>query len=202
MDKNNILDQLAAIIQKINAKNPYYTIIAGIVVVLVVDFFVLMQFQLSNLRSLNPKLTTLSQDLKLAKTNIKQMANFQSEIKQLTIKNQEMNSKIKSKEEIPLVLESISRLASKYGVVIDQIVPNTNSEEVVMKNNDGQYLAVPVKVEAYSAYHNFGRFLNQLENEEKFFTISDFSIIGNTQDAVHHSISLTLRILIFEEGKT
>lgn len=202
MDKINISDQLTGIIQKINAKNPYYTIIAGIVVVLVIDFFLLMQFQLSNLRSLNPKLATLSQDLKLARTNIKQMASFQNEIRQLTVKNQEMNSKIKSKEEIPLVLESISRLASKYGVVIDQIIPNTNSEEVVMKNNDGQYLAIPVKVEAYSGYHNFGRFLNQLENEEKFFTISDFSIIGNTQDAVHHSISLTLRILIFEEDQS
>ena len=71
-----------------------------------------------------------------------------------------------------------------------------------MKNNDGQYLAVPVKVEASGGYHNFGRFLNQLENEEQFFTIFDFSIIGNNQDTVHHSISLTIKALIFEANRS
>ena len=198
MDKINISDQVVKVIQKINEKNPYYTAMAGLIIVLLLDYFLLFQFQLSNLRSLNPKLSSLSQDLKLARINIKQMSNFQNEIKQLAVKSQEINSKIKSKEEIPLILESINRLASKNGVVIDQIVPNTASEEMVLKNNDGQYLAIPVKVEAYSGYHNFGRFLNQLENEEKFVVISDFGINGNAQDAVHHSISLTFRVLIFE----
>ena len=197
---NKIVDQLMKVIQKINEKNPYYTIIAGIVILLVADYFVLLQFQLSSFRALNPQLTSLSQDLKTTRVNIKQMDKFQNEIKQLTVQSQDLNSKIKSKEEIPLILESINRLASKNGVVIEQITPNTMTQEVIMKNNDGQYLAVPVKVEAYSAYHNFGRFLNQLENEEKFFTISDFSIVENPQDPVHHSVNLTLRVLIFEQG--
>ena len=201
MDKINITDQLTKLIQKINEKNPYYTVIAGLVIVLVIDYFLLMQFQFSNLRSLNPKLATLSQDLKTARNNIKEIGNFQTQIKQLTVKSQDINGQIKSKEEIPLILENISRLASKYGVVIDEIIPNTSNEEVIMKNNDGQYLSVPVKVAAYSSYHNFGRFLNQLENEEKFFTISDFSIVENTQDTLHHVISLTLRALVFDENR-
>jgi Tfp pilus assembly protein PilO len=196
------MDQLVKLIQKINEKNPYYTIIAGIIVLLVIDYFVLLQFQFSSLRALNPRLTTLSQDLRNTRNNLKQMDKFQNEIKQLTVQSQDLNSKIKSKEEIPLILDSINRLANKNGVVIEQIVPNTMTEDVIMKNNDGQYLAVPVKVEAYGAYHNFGRFLNQLENEEKFFTISDFNIIENAQDPVHHSINLTLRVLIFEQERS
>ena len=201
MDKTQISNQLFAVIQKINAKNPYYTIIARLLMVLVIDYFLLMQFQLSTLRSLSPKVNSLTQDLKTTRSNITQIGNFQNEIKQLTVKSQDINSKIRSKEELSLILDSINRLASKYGVVIDQIVPNMTSEEVILKNNDGQYLAIPVKVDAYSAYHSFGRFLNQLENEERFFTISDFSIAGNSQDTIHHSISLTLKVLIFEENR-
>ena len=201
MDKINVTDQLTKLIQKINEKNPYYVIIAALVVVLVVDYFLLMQFQFSNLRSLNPKLHTLEQELKTTRNNIKEMNAFQNQIKLLNVKGQDINSQIKSKEEIPLILENISRLASKYGVVIDEIVPNTTNEEIIMKNNDGQYLSIPVKVLAYSGYHNLGRFLNQLENEEKFFTISDFSITGNSQDTVHHVISLTLRALVFEGNR-
>ena len=205
MDKTqaaNVSDQIFKVIQKINEKNPYYTLIAGLVIFLVLDYFLLMQFQLSNLRSLNPKLVSLSQELKLAQTNIRDMGKFRDEIKELMVKSQDINSEIKSKEEIPLILENISRLASKYGVAIDQIVPNPTNEEVIMKNNDGQYLTVPVKVEASGGYHNFGRFLNQLENEEQFFTISDFSIVGNSQDPVHHSISLTIKALIFEANRS
>src|SRR3989338_6858634 len=111
MDKMNAYkDQLMKVIQKINDKNPYYTLIAGFVIVLVIDFFLLFQFQLSNLRSLNPKLTSLSQDLKSARGNIKNMEKYRSEIKGLMVRREDINSRIKSKEEIPLILENISRL--------------------------------------------------------------------------------------------
>ena len=46
MDKISVVDQLTKLIQKINEKNPYYTVIAGLIIVLVIDYFLLLQFQL------------------------------------------------------------------------------------------------------------------------------------------------------------
>ncbi|MDZ4242529.1 MAG: hypothetical protein U1D99_06870, partial [Candidatus Omnitrophota bacterium] len=59
----NYPEEITKIIAKLNEKNPYYVPIGGLLLILVLDYFLIMQFQLANIRTLNPKVATLSQDL-------------------------------------------------------------------------------------------------------------------------------------------
>jgi len=67
-----------------------------------------------------------------------------------------------------------------------------------LKNNDGKYFALPILIECRSGYHDFGRFLTEIEKNDVFLMIEKFTITANTQDMLKHSIKLTVNAIILE----
>ncbi len=185
-------------ISEMAGKYPAYTVIGLLVGVLLIDYFGVMQFQLSTLMSLNPQISKLSREVEVAKNNIQRMPQYRNELRALEEKIVHLNLKIKLREEIPLVLENISRMSNPNNVNIDRVMPDTSLEDPVLKNKEGQYFSVPVSVEASSGYHDFGRFLYQLEMEGVFWDILDFTIAANSSDSMKHIIKLNLNTIIFD----
>ncbi len=185
-------------ITKINEKNPYLTIIGFLVLVFVVDYLLIMQFQMKTLRALASKMTTTRTNLEKSRQDIQRFSAYQNQLKRSRDTFEQVNSKVRAKEDLPLILESISRIANKNGVRLEQVMPNTSLMEPVLKDNDGQYFSVPIQVKARSEYHDFGRFLNQLESEEIFLKISEFVIRSNSNDHTRHDIELTVQAIVFE----
>ena len=199
MQKIDIKEQIVKVIAKINEKNPYYTVGLFLLVLFLADYFLVMQFQLRTLQSLSPKIMTTAKDLETAKSDITKIAQYQNQAKQLKEKLKKISNKIKSREEVPLILGNISKVAESNGVRIEQIMPNTARTEPILKNSDGQYFSVPISIEAKAAYHNLGRFINQLEIEEGFLSVPDFVISASTDDPTREDIKLTINAIIFEK---
>lgn len=198
MDKKN-MGQLSQVIAKINEKNPYYLIIGLLFVILILDYMLVMQFQLRTLSSLNPKIKTLAEEVTTTRNNIRRLSQYKEEIARLGGELERINQRIRRREEIPHILENISVLANKNGVKIEQIMPDTQLDEPILKNNEGQYFPVPIIIEAKSGYHNFGRFLNQMEEEGVLMNVSEFTIAANAQDMRWHSIKLTINTIVFDK---
>ena len=194
----DFIQKISNIVAKINEKNPYYLIIGVMVLLLVVDFFLFMHPQMKILMSLNPEITEMSRDIKTTENNIKRLPQYRTELTSLGAQIDVINEKIKSREEIPMILENISRIASLNGVRIDQIVPNTGVIESVLKNDKGEYFAIPIVLEAKSGYHDFGRFMNQLEEDISYFQVPSFMITTNAANPRKHNIQLTINAVVFE----
>ncbi len=193
--------ELIKTVSQISKKYPYYTMACLLLAVLLVDYSLVMRFQWNTLRSVNPEITRLSREVQVTKNNMRRMSRFREETRNLKSQIEQMNRKLKSREEIPLVLENISRLANRNGVNIKRIMPDTSLEEPVLKNDEGQYFSIPIMVEAGSSYHAFGLFLNQLETEGIFWDIPEFTIAVNKSDFRVHIIKLTLDTIVFEEAQ-
>ena len=195
----NPLEKIPEIIAKLDEKNRYY-ILGGILLgIFLLDYFLVMQPQLATLRSLNPKISLLAKDIRSAEDSIHQYTKYQKDLTNLKEKGTVVNERIISKEEVPMVMEKISRMANKSGVKIDQIMPLKGSEAVLMKNNDGKYSALPIQVEARSGYHDFGRFINQLENSEIFLSVANFSFAADASDTLRQAARLTVKIVVFDK---
>jgi Tfp pilus assembly protein PilO len=201
----NPQEELKGFLTKMNEKNPYSAVLGVVAVLLLIDFLAVMRFQIKMLiggpDSLGAKISSLSQEIKTAKTEIARMPQYQAELKQLSEKLKKINRNVKTKEEIPVIMENLSRVANANGVRIEQIMPNTAVTEPVLKNNDGQYFSIPIMIEAKSAYHDFGRFLNQLEREEGLLSMPSFAIAANPVDPLTHQVKLTINAIIFEPTK-
>lgn len=197
---SDVSEQVFKIIDRINEKNPYYIVIGICVAFLIADYFVILQFQLRSLGSLNPKITTLSQELTSVQNNIQRLPQFKQERERLQAELEKTNRKIRTKEEVPVLLENISLIANRNGVRIEQIRPDQAVDKPILTNEDGKYFSIPVVVEAASGYHHFGRFLNQLETEGDLVTIPDFMIASSDKDTQRHRIKLTINAVVFEKG--
>jgi len=195
----NIPEKFFQIVNKINEKNPYYLLLITIGGLCIVFYLFPIQFQGAALQALTPKVRDLGQDLENTRNNIQRIAQYQKELTQLKTKLDYINKKIKPKEELPALLEMISLIASKNNVKIEQVMPQTTAQKAVLDNSDGKYFAVPIVIEARSGYHDFGRFLNQLEQEGVFTDLSDFTFASEAMDANRHLIKMTMKTILLDK---
>ena len=196
----NALEKISEAIPKIDEKSRYIILGGVLILIFLVDYFLVMQPQLKTLRALNPKITLLAGEVKTAEENIRKIDFYQAELVKLRDKVDVVNRRIMGKEEVPLIMEKISRIARNNSVKIDQIMPLKGSEEQVMKNNEGKYLALPIRLDARSGYHDFGRFLNEIERNDTFFNVSNFTFMADGNDNMRHVAKLTLKVVIFEKN--
>jgi len=199
-----IIDQVTTLIaDRVNEKNRYY-IIAGVLAgVLAVDYFAVMMPQIRTLIALTPKIQALSKDLKQARDDIAHKAQYEAEVARLREKMKAVDTSILSREEIPKILDNIALIASKTKIKITQVMPIKESQELVLTTNDGKYYSIPILLNARGSYHGLGHFINRIEHNKIFMTITDVDIVAASDDSVRHSTTMRIKAFILEraEGK-
>lgn len=194
-----IPNKISSALGKIEGNNRYYVLFFILAMVFLLDYFLLMSPQLASLRKINPEIKIVANDINKAKEDMKQLSAYQNNLDQLSQKFDQANLKVKSKDEIPLILEHIANVAGETGVKIDQITPDTLDQELLTENSQGKYLDLPIYIEARSGYHNFGRFLNKINEEGVPLRVGAFTILA-TNDSRFHLVKLTFRATVFEEA--
>lgn len=196
--KIQIKEEALKIIAKINDKNPYYLIIGVLVFFLLMDYFLFMRFQLGVLRTLGPKRSEIADGFRQFETNRSRVDKYKKDVVLLDKKLAVLEGRIRTVEQIPAILEELSRAANRNKIFVEQILPDTNLGDPVLKNADGQYYLMSVVIEAKSGYHNFGRFLNELEETRALMKISQVNISSNVGNPRQHQIKLEVQAVIFE----
>jgi len=199
MPAKNAKTEFTNVITKINEKNPYYLIGGFLLLLLIVDYLVVMQFQLRTLSTLSPKIKSLSNELNGTENNIQRLPQYKKEIERLSALLERINIKIRTKEEVPMILENISVIANRNGVRIEQIMPDTTTMDPILQNESGAYYSIPIVVEAKSGYHALGHFLNDLEKEGALLSIPDFTIGHNKSEPRASIVKLTLNAIVLEK---
>lgn len=202
MKQIKIKEETVKFIAKINEKNPYYLIIGLLVVVLLMDYFLVMRFQLGALRALGPKRSEIMDHFKQFETNASRVDKYKNDIVLLDEKLNTLEKRIRTTEDIPAVLEELSRAANRSKIVVEQILPDTNLGKPVLKNAEGLYYLMAISIEAKGSYHYFGRFLNEIEETGALFKVSQMSISSSTQNPRQHQVKLTIQAVIFEPAGT
>ena len=186
------LGKYLAKLQDMDQKNWYYILAGLLVLVFVLDYFILMKPQLGTLAKINPEIKILSDNLKRTKTDIARITEYKDQIQKLKEGVDALRLRVRTKQEVPIVLEKISRIANKNQVKVDQIMPNPLQQKVLLEGNDRTYFDLPIIIEARSGYHDFGRFINELEKDETFFKIDEFTVAAMTGSRLN-AVKLTLK---------
>jgi Tfp pilus assembly protein PilO len=193
-----IPDKISAVFAKVEGNNRYYVFVGILFVFFLLDYFLLMSPQLAALRKIKPEIKTLSDNIKKTKEDINKLNTYKTDLENASKKFAEANLKVKSREEISVILEYIANIANETGVKIDQIMPDTLGQELLTENNQRKYFDLPIYMEARSGYHDFGRFLNKIEQNDISLRVGTFTIVV-TNDTRLHSIKMTFKATIFED---
>jgi len=90
-------------------------------------------------------------------------------------------------EEINLLLEELSSMASSSRVKIQAIRPQKPSLKA-----GAFYMEFPILIEAKCGYHSLGIFVNKLENARYFLNVKDVKINYDSNDPANHDSSLVV----------
>lgn len=195
----NITEQLSARLSTLSEKNRYAVLGGIMLAIFIFWYFLLMQPQLKNLMKLSPQIVELARNLTEAQRNIQAIGEHRERLAQLRAQAKASGGKILLKEEIPAILEDISRIANESKVRINQIIPIKESQQLVLSKDDGKYYSLPVLVTARASYHNIGRFFSRIEGADIFMSITDFDIVANSDDPSLHSLKVTIKAFVREK---
>ncbi len=195
-------DDLLAKFSKIDEKNRNWIFGGVLLLIFLGDYFLIMQpFQLKPLMDLNSQIAVLEKDLIQAKTDIQREEEYHQKVKRLRKKMAQVGNRILSIEEIPIIMENLSVLAQKNDVRINQIMPMRNALEEILENEEGRYYSLPIMINARAGYHDTGRFINDLENDELFMSITGLDIASNAENMRLHSIRMTVKSFVLERAQ-
>lgn len=191
-------NKISAYVESVDEKVIYY-ILGGILFsVFLLDYFVLMRPQIASLSKISPEIRILSEDIQKAKDDILRSKQYELQVEKLREDVAKSNAKLKFREEVPVILENISRMADGNGVEIDQIMPDVQDQQVLLENNERCYYSLPISIKARSSYHDFGRFLSQLESGEIFINVSSFGVVSSRREK-KHLVEVILDAVVYEE---
>ena len=193
---NLIIDKL----KKLDPKYRYYLFGGALVLVFLLNYFICLGPLLGSLNAMGTKITELKQNLQGVKNDIARIDLNRAQLEKIRSQINEVKIKIRTKQEVPLILEDISRVANQFGVKIDQLMPLKDQQEVLAKNASIKYSSLPILIQSRSAYHDLGRFLAQLESDKTFYNMSSFSIMANPKETSHHTVQLTVKSVISEKN--
>lgn len=134
------------------------------------------------------KALTLSKDLKEGKNLIGQTDTFKKKVDEYKDKIELYEQKLPAQQEIPSLLENLSKMARNANISIIGITP------VVLKSQKEKkglvYKEIPILITAKSGYHELGRFLSHLESGDRFMKVVDISIKANSTTPKKHDVEL------------
>jgi type IV pilus assembly protein PilO len=192
-----ITEKVRAKLSTIDEKQRLYIFIGVLLFLFVLDYLVLMRPQLGTLTKINPEIDILAKDIALAKEQIAKENSYKEQVEELKQSVRDINHRVRSRSEVPLILERLSLLANNSGIVIDQIMPQTVDQEILLENDQYIYYSLPIRITAKGGYHSFGKFIASIEGNDMFLTIGVFDITSKF-GVTNHAINLTVNAVIYE----
>jgi type IV pilus assembly protein PilO len=114
----------------------------------------------------------------------KKAADFESKI-------EHYEKKLPAEQEVPSLLENLSKMARNANTTIASITPVPASTVKGQRERGGQvYKEMPISITARSGYHELGRFIDHLENGDRFIKVVNISIKANATTPRKHDVGL------------
>ena len=166
-------------LKKINQFFLRHTNINCGIIALIIVFYLLFVFP-SGLKVLMRKIgecSLLKAQIVETEKNWKDIDKFRKQVSQVKRKIDFYEKKLPGEKDLPAILEYLSDAARELNVKITEIKPSEQDKDKSAQVSLYSETAILLKAEC--SYHQLGRFLNKLENADRFMKISDIEIIAN-----------------------
>ncbi|MCM8812983.1 MAG: type 4a pilus biogenesis protein PilO [Candidatus Omnitrophica bacterium] len=102
-----------------------------------------------------------------------------------------------SNTEVSDVINYLTAIGRKNNIAFASLEPLEKSRTDV-PNEKKRYIEIPVKLKVRAGYHDFCRFLSEIESADQFMEARDVLIVVNPKDVKNHDISLIVLAFAME----
>ena len=101
-------------------------------------------------------------------------------------------------EQLPELLEMIAQAARTSQVNLLSVKPGGKLNQ--LSPGPTGYLELPIEVEALAGYHQFGKFLDILENSENLVRVQKLRLQSDPSDLFRHQTTLVMQAYLLPSG--
>lgn len=166
------------------------------VLIAYVDINYILKAQLAGLKSLNPKIVRLENDLKNLNRGLENMRNSKSKQGISAQKSPLKSVKIISEGQISGLLQDIANEANSSGIKIIQIRPIRETQVAKSAVISDKLIPILINLELACDYHNLGRFINRLENSDVFMGVQEMKISTQLPDYLKQKVTLVIKTYV------
>lgn len=164
-------------------------------------FLVFLKPTFTRLSYLIPKAQALRMEIKAVRNDLPLEGKLKQKFESLQSELGGYEKKLSREKEIPMLLESLSKMAKEAHVKILGIKPLDKTSGRQRTNVTGEeliYQEVPIVITAESGYHALGAFINKLENDERYMQVSDMQIKTSKVTPKRHDIEFVVYAYTFK----
>ena len=183
-----VLDAAVNFLNDRNPREKLMILVFGGVTVLLVDYFIWLAPVTHAITKTMPGLSALHQELDTLREDKKASREIQGKWDEIQAGLIEKEKGFQGPDQLPALLENLSKLASEAGVRITSLKPVGESIPVSGK----LYFSVPIQLNASASTHELGAFLSKLETDVTFFKVSNLKITQNMVNPRKHTIEMML----------
>ncbi len=185
-------------LKRLDIKARYVIFAAVLGIILLADYFLIIEFQLKGLTWAKTEIKTTAEEIERVKGDLQRVHQIQNNLQNSRTQLKALNLKIRSFQEVPVILEEIAKTANEFNVRIDQLTPQKEAQEILISSPEGKYYALPIVIRGRSGYHMFGRFLNSLEAGNLFFIVHNLRMEANEKDPNNLGFQTTLKLILVD----
>ena len=160
--------------------------IVGVGAIYIYLSFILLP-QIARVAVAYSKADKLNSEAKVAQREISEIEGLKKQVIKYRGKIESYESMLPAEQEIPKLLEGLSDMAKSANVKIVAITPIQSKQEA---QNNQTYQEIPILINAKSGYHELGKFLNNLENADRFMKVIDIRINENKATPKRHDVEI------------
>lgn len=156
----------------------------------------LLRPQFSGFVAANGEFKAVKARLKSAEVLIANESRIKNQYANISKETRLLEKRLPAQGEISNLLEDFSRVAESSGIKILRIKPLEQVGEA--SKGGGFYTEFPILVEARGGYHQFGAFINKLEDAGSFINIEEIDVRGRSGDSRRHDIKLRVTTYVVQ----
>lgn len=160
------------------------------IIITYVDCSFLIKMQANHIKAVKPKIAKLKGDIDILDKSL-------TESKKSGQSQGVSYLRMLSNDQVPMLLEEMSNMAKSNNVMLMQVrqVKETKKKGEKQSNLD-KLTPLYIALDLSGSYHDFGRFINGLENTDKFIAVQDLNIKQQATDSLLQNASLLLKVYV------
>lgn len=183
---DELLEKLQLDNQKIILISLFFIVFAYI------DYSFLIKMQVNHIKTVKPKIAKLKGDIDALNKSLADSGNLSGKQNQQAVPYLRMLSN----DQLPMLLEEISNMAKSNNVMLMQVRQVKETKKKEEKQPPNNLASLYIELDLSGSYHDFGRFINNLENADKFIAVQDMNIKQQPADSLLQKANLLLKIYV------
>lgn len=165
-------------------------VVMGLCAALFVDYWLLINPVIGTFSKTLPELQSKRAELDELKQDKINETELMRQWDELDARAAEQESRFVSPNEIPALLENLSKMAQGSGLKILSVTPGKQERTRAME----PYSRVSVHISALAGGHELGKFLSLLESNHVFFRVAGLKVSPNPPEAKRQKIDLEVQV--------